>query len=257
MKLTIIGSSGSLAGFNNPASCYLLAPDDGSEPVILDIGPGAMGGLAAATDPSRAHVAITHLHADHCLDFPSLLVWRRYHPTTPAAGRHMLIGPQHTYRHLAAASAATPDTLDNFTDTFDIHTWTPGYTHTVGAFDITPHPAVHPIETYLLHIRERATGHTLVYSADTADTPHLRSAARGAHTLLCEAGWGPTGENTPPSMHLSGVEAGDIAADANVSRLILTHIPPWCDPAATLEAARSRYDGPIHLATPQDTFAFD
>ena len=44
MKLTILGSSGSLSGPTNPASGYLVAVDN-SPALLMDIGPGVLGKL--------------------------------------------------------------------------------------------------------------------------------------------------------------------------------------------------------------------
>ena len=48
-------------------------------------------------------------------------------------------------------------------------------------------------------------------------------------------------------MHMSGAEAGRAAREAGVSKLVLIHIQPWGDAQATLEAARSEFDGEIVL----------
>ncbi|RDH11666.1 MBL fold metallo-hydrolase, partial [Tsukamurella pulmonis] len=85
MRLTILGCSGSVGGPLAACSGYLLEVD-GHPPVVMDFGPGVLGELQQRVDPNTATVMLSHLHADHCLDLPSLLVWRRYHPE-PAAGR--------------------------------------------------------------------------------------------------------------------------------------------------------------------------
>ncbi|MCF6793847.1 MBL fold metallo-hydrolase [Corynebacterium kroppenstedtii] len=256
MRLTIIGSSGSLAGPQSPASSYLLTPDDGSDPVIMDLGPGAMGVLPQVTDPGRAHIVFTHLHADHCLDFPSLLVWRRFHPQLAAKSKHTFVGPDFSAKHLGLASADAPGDVDDFSDSFVIHSWREGVVQSVGAFDFTPVRVIHPTETYALRAVERGTGHTLVFSADTAYCDQLVDLAKGAHTLLCEASWGVSSEDAAPDMHMSGPEAAMTATRAGVKRLILTHIPPWIDALATVGAAHDHFSGEIDVATPKKTYEF-
>ena len=71
MKLTILGCSGSVPTADNPASGYVVSFDNAPS-IILDMGSGTLGQLAQLQDPCDAHVAFSHLHADHCLDFPSL-----------------------------------------------------------------------------------------------------------------------------------------------------------------------------------------
>lgn len=55
MKLTILGSSGSVSGPENPASGYLISVDN-SPAVIMDLGPGVLGELQKVQDPVEAHV---------------------------------------------------------------------------------------------------------------------------------------------------------------------------------------------------------
>jgi ribonuclease BN (tRNA processing enzyme) len=60
--------------------------------------------------------------------------------------------------------------------------------------------------------------------------------ARGADVLLAEAAH-PEGHGLPPGLHLTGREAGEHAAAAEVGRLLLTHVPSWVDQIAQLVAA--------------------
>nr|MBA2717467.1 MBL fold metallo-hydrolase [Propionibacteriales bacterium] len=71
MKLTVVGCSGSLPGPESAASCYLLeAPYEGRTfRLLLDLGSGALGPLQRYADLAAIDaVALSHLHADHCLD---------------------------------------------------------------------------------------------------------------------------------------------------------------------------------------------
>ena len=72
--------------------------------------------------------------------------------------------------------------------------------------------------------------------------------AKGCDLLLAEASFVETATNNPPSMHMTGREAGETAERAGVRRLVLTHIPPWHDPEAVLAEAAPHYAGPIVLA---------
>ena len=54
----------------------------------------------------------------------------------------------------------------------------------------------------------------------------------------------------PGGLHLSGRQAGEHAAAAGVGRLLLTHIPAWCDPAALHVEAQEAFDGPVEVVVP-------
>lgn len=257
MEIIVLGCSGSVAGPDSPASGYFLRGVEG-EDLLLDIGPGVLTAMQAAgsIEPSECHILLSHMHADHCLDFPSLLVWRRFHPAKAATRTHTLLGPSIAETHLSHAGADHPDSPDTFRDTFDVLVHQPGS----GVFDANAWPstelagyqvfsarAVHTTEAYLTRIHD-AEGKSLVYSGDTAFTPALVELASGADMLLCEAAWGETSEGKPEGMHMSGVEAGRVAREAGVKTLVLTHIPPWGDKKETLRSAQREFPGEIIVA---------
>lgn len=267
MDMTILGCSGSLSAPDNPASGYLLRMADGRE-ILMDMGPGVLAELQASGEPGRVDVIFSHLHPDHCSDFPSLVVWQRFHPTRAAAERHTLLGPTISALHLGRASADHPAQVDDFSDILDVRSWhapdlqdtpvafddssrgTVYPAHRIGEATLYAAPAVHPTESYMIRVEER-DGSSLVYSGDTAATGHLAALASGADVLLCEATWGERDDGgNPPQMHLSGEEAGQAAAEAGVGRLIITHVPPWGDPEGALRGARRFFDGPVELARP-------
>jgi len=54
-------------------------------------------------------------------------------------------------------------------------------------------------------------------------------------------------------MHLSGFDAGRIAAQAGVRELVLTHIPPWTSRDDVVNEAKGEFDGPVHAAVCDET----
>ena len=246
MKLTILGCSGSVPTIGNPASGYLVSFDSAPS-IVMDLGPGTLARLQEHQDPCDAHVALTHLHADHCLDFPSLMVWRRFHPTAPAASRNFCLGPSSTETHLGRLSSDEPNGVDDMSDTFAFSPWADRERQLVDDVYITPFRTVHPVETYALRMEHAKSGATLCYSADSAYTSALIDAASGADIFLCEAAWGETSEGKAPNMHMSGAEAGRLAREAGVKKLVLIHLQPWGDAAATYAAAAREFDGEIVL----------
>lgn len=55
-------------------------------------------------------------------------------------------------------------------------------------------------------------------------------------------------------MHMSGQEAGQIAREAGAKKLVLVHIQPWSDKAATLAAAQAEFDGEVVLGCAKDVY---
>lgn len=260
MELLVLGCSGSLPGPESPASGYFLRSAAGEE-LTIDLGSGVLAQMQRRpeVDPATCHILLSHMHADHCSDVPSLLVWRRFHPTAPSDGRHLLIGPSIAAQHIGQAGADCLESPDDLSDTFDIRvhkvgpegefdadTWPH---HSIGDLRIYSVPAVHPTESYITRF-EDSSGTSIVYSGDTAPTEALARISRGADILLCEATWGDGTAKNPAGMHLSGAEAGQAAAEAGVGRLVLTHIPPWGDANAAKESAAQFYSGHIEIAVP-------
>ena len=255
MKLTVLGSSGSVPSPGNPASGYLLTfTDPSAAPIIVDFGSGVFAALQELVEPGQCHMVLSHMHADHCSDFPGLMVWRRFHPTRHATERHRLAGPQHTVTHLGRMSGNNLDEVDDLSDTFDFVSFEHGVDQVFAQATITPYRTVHPTETYAMRITDHTTGKVIAYSADTAYTDALLECARDADYFLCEAAWGPTAKDKISGMHLSGADAGELATAAGAKALVLTHLQPWGDEAATVQAAQKYYDGPVSVARPGDEY---
>ncbi len=245
MRLTVLGCSGSVPGPDSPASGYLLRGDGVA--LALDLGNGTLGALQRVLDPFELDaLLLSHLHPDHCADVPSLVVYRRYHPAPPHRRRLPLHAPTEAPTRLAAASAPSAAELAT-TDLFDVFDFRPLGVRTVhiGEFEIDAAGVEHPCESYALRIRHG--GRCLVYTGDTGPCDRLAGFAAGADLLLAEASW-THGADKPAGLHLSGRQAGELAAAADVGRLLLTHVPPWTDPQQVLAEARSVHHGPVELA---------
>jgi ribonuclease BN (tRNA processing enzyme) len=250
VRITVLGCSGSVVGADSPASGYLLTAPD-TPPLVIDFGGGVLGALQRYVDPNEVHILLSHLHADHCLDLPGLFVWRRYHPS-PAPERGIMYGPSDTWTRLAAASSPLGGELDDFTDIFDLRPWVDGEEVRFGRISVLPRMVSHPTESYGMRIIEDG-GATLVFSGDTGVCESLVDLATGADVFLCEASWTDSPER-PKHLHLSGAEAGRVAASAGVGRLLLTHIPPWTSREDVISEAKAEFDGPVHAVVCGESF---
>ncbi len=247
MRLTAVGCSGSYAGPDSPASCYLLQAEHegGTYSLVMDLGNGALGPLQRYVDLAVVDaVVLSHLHVDHCIDLTSYHVVRTYNPGG-SLSRLPVHGPQGTSARIAAASGFT-DRL-GVDEVFDFVDWVEDEAVRLGPFTITPTRVAHPVETYALRIEE--DGRVFVYSGDTGPSTALVKAAKGADVFLCEASF-VEGPDNPPDLHLTGRQAGQHASRADVSRLLLTHIPPWHDPAQVLAEAVPEFAGQVELVGP-------
>ncbi len=244
MRLTVVGNSGSYPGPGSPASCYLLESEHDGRTwrIVLDLGNGALGALHRYVDPLALDaVLLSHLHADHCLDLCGYYVMRKYHPDGPQP-RFPVWGPPGTAARMARAYDL--DENPGMTEEFGFRIF-PEDEFAIGPFTVAARRVVHPVTAYSLRVC--AGGRTLAYSGDTAPCPALNEHAKGADLLLCEASFLASVDN-PTGIHLTGTEAGEVAGDAAVGRLLLTHIPPWHRPEDVLAEAQTTFDGEVGLA---------
>ncbi|WIX82330.1 MBL fold metallo-hydrolase [Amycolatopsis carbonis] len=237
MRLTILGCSGSVPGPNTAASGYLLEAEGFR--LGLELGNGAFAQLQTVCDPFDLDaLVLSHLHSDHCADVNSLTVLRRYHPAPPYPARPRqlpLYAPADAPTRLANAYAADADerAAVDLSDVYAFHTLREE-TVRIGPFDVTAAVVQHPTPAFGLRISYG--GAFLAYTGDTGPCTALGELADGVDVLLSEASWTDAADR-PDGVHLSGKQAGELAKDAGVGRLLLTHIAPWTDSRAVLAEA--------------------
>lgn len=246
MRITIVGCSGSFPGPASPASCYLVEAE--GIRMLLDLGNGALGALQRRIGLFDVDViCLSHLHADHCLDLCSYWVARRYAPDGPKPPIPVY-GPAATADRMAGAYGLPTD--PGMRDAFDFRTLLPGV-HEIGPFRVRVDHVNHPVETFAFRVEHG--GRALVYSGDTGESEALVRLAHGADLMLCEASFLDQA-NLPTDLHLTGRQAGEHAARAEVQHLVLTHLVPWNDPDLTLEEATRAYRGRVTAAVAETTY---
>jgi len=240
VRLTVVGCSGSLPGPDSAASCYLV--EAAGSRLVLDLGSGALGTLQRHVSLRDLDaVLLSHLHPDHCLDLCGLYVARRYGPGSSGT-RIPVWGPPGTAVRMANGYGLPVD--PGMTEEFDFRGY-PEAEFEVGPFRVRAARVVHPGVAYALRVEH--AGRVLVYSGDTGPCSALMELARGADVLLCEAAF-PDGGDNAPGMHLTGMDAGEHAQSAGVGSLVVTHVPPWGDPARARKHAASAFEGPVAFA---------
>ena len=244
MRLTVLGSHGTWPGVNGQCSGYLLSHDGFH--LWLDAGTGTFARL-------QEHIAvadigamlITHGHADHFLDVIPHFYARHYGQMgAPGLPFYSPEGFMESASMLVSESGR-----DVMSEAYALDGLAHGRTFEVGPFRVSAYEMTH-IGVYSLGYRIEAGGHVLAYTGDTGPCENAVELARGADLFLCEATYQDHQEST--FFHLSASEAAEHAAEADVRRLVLTHITPDLDPGTSLEQATHHFDGAIDVAIPDD-----
>jgi ribonuclease BN (tRNA processing enzyme) len=256
VRLTVVGCAGSFPSPESASSCYLVEADDDEGRtwrIVLDLGSGAVGPLQryarlAALDA----VLLSHLHPDHVADVCGLYVALHYAPEGPPSARLPVYGPRGTADRIRRAYGGDPSGLD---ETFEVREMTDREPVELGPLRVTPYRVEHPVEAYGLRVEHHAgpRAAVLAYTGDTDSCDALLPLAKGVDLLLAEASF-QEGRELVRGVHLTGLRAGQLAADAGCRRLVLTHIPGWTDPGVVLAEARSVFSGAIVPARPGAQF---
>jgi ribonuclease BN (tRNA processing enzyme) len=188
-------------------------------------------------------VFISHRHPDHCTD-----LFTAYHAWTfcpePRSGIP-LYANQDVIDHLAAFTGGGNDNL--FDGTFVPHVVESGETVVEGDLEVSFVDVSHSVPG--MGSRWVGDGRTVFYSGDTGPGNWTEDLG-GVNTLLCEAALQGERDDGGRIRHLTAFEAGQIARDAGVDELVLTHIPPYMDVSVSVSEAESRFGRPVKLAAP-------
>ncbi|MEU7301124.1 MBL fold metallo-hydrolase [Streptomyces sp. NPDC007206] len=228
LTLTVLGTASPHPGPGRPCSGYLLA--GGGAEVWVDAGPGTFAALQQHTDPARlTAIWISHLHADHSTDLLSAAYAFAHGGMAPAAPVPVY-APQDCARRLAGFLGRAD--VDFLKDVFDFRALYDGHDVRHWNLRLTARAVAHDTEAYGL--RAECQGSVLAYSGDSGPCPTLAELALRADLFLCEADIDTHREGE--QVHLTPEDAGRVAHQARVRRLLVTHVGP----TLTRETATAR-----------------
>ena len=249
-RFAFLGTSGAVASAQRDNTSLLIEADGAA--VLLDCAGSAIQRLRRlGVDPlTLSHVVVTHLHVDHSYGLPSVvrqsgLLGRRAPLTVVCRPEH--IEPLRTLLTVFRLW----DRSDLFPIVLAPIDLTPGARAlTTGALSLTTAPNDHGTMPNFA-VRAQAGNRALVYSSDTRPCAAVAALARGSDVLIHEATFAER-DRTPhrSQTHASAADAGRVAAEAGVRRLILTHVGAdyHDDLAALADEAARHFGGIIEVA---------
>jgi ribonuclease Z len=249
MRVTLLGTGNPQPSLKRVGSSYMVKVAD--DVILLDHGSGAHTRLleAGVQATDITHMMFSHLHYDHCVDFPRLVLSRWDHgaglipelkvygPAGTANHVEKLFGPEGVYEPDITARCEWPPSVYVYTqrggkeprlpprpdvteygkgDVIETDSW---------RVSICEVPHVQPYLTCLA-IRIDSDEGSLVYSGDTGPSKALERLAEDCDVLIhmC-ASFSGSKENSDGLIQAAGhMEAAKTAAIANAKTLVCSHI---------------------------------
>ena len=250
-KLTVLGSASATPDTSGRENTYMVLVGDSGAATLIDCAGGPLNRLrrAGVEFDDLTDIILTHFHPDHTYGFPMLLmgIWLlgRTRPLRVFGLHHCLerIEDQMSFYHWDEWPEYFPIPFHHLPEEEDI------LVIDNDDFRITSSPVRHFIPTIGLRIELKSNGKVIAYSADTGPCPEVVRLAFKADLLIHEAGGDVAGHSSP-------AQAGAIAAEAGVERLVLVHyVLPEAGESGRediLAEAGSTFDGPVELANDYD-----
>lgn len=241
MEIVVIGSGSCIPVLHRRQAATLFA--SGEERILVDCGNGALTGLlAAGVSPyDLDHIMLTHFHADHTSDLISFFAAMNFEPASPRTRALALYGRTGLREFVHALCAPYPGIAPQH---YELHVHeTEDSPFSIGAFHVTPGFVRHAESS--LGYRIRRGDRTAVITGDTGPSPQAVALAREADLLLCECSH-PSGTET--ENHLTPATAGELARDANVRSVCLTHLYPHMEKEPIVEHVRRAFAGDVVVA---------
>ncbi len=272
-NLVTLGSKGGPAirpGGPSPTSALLRL---GGRVIVVDCGLGVSRGLVEAGVSLKELdlVFVTHLHSDHVLELGGLLhtAW-----TTGLDHEVRVFGPPGTGHYWSRFAQAMEFDIEiriadegrpDIRELVRIEEFSEGPVFEEDGLKVSALRVEHPPVTDCFALRFDHAQGSAVFSADTAYFPPLADFARDADVLVHEAmlaegvdrlvartGNGARLKEHLLASHSFAAQAGQIATDAGVGRLVLNHLIPADDTAITPahweKAVRETWVGPLTIA---------
>lgn len=272
VSVQVLGSGGPRVGTERASASYLVWID-GAARVMIDVGGGAFArfGEAGASLGTLDFLGLSHFHPDHASDLPALL-WlsdaARTEPL-PIAGPsgndafpsldgllHQLFDERVGAFRVLSGTLGGPGRGVRLRPTMvDVTRRAPVTLLETPDLTVSAVPVPHA-NSPSLGYRVESRGVSIVFSGDqTGLDPIFVELARGADVLVMHMAIPVGAAGATLELHATPERVGEVASEAGVSRLVLSHLLPG-EPEleAAVAAVRRRYGGRVDAARDLDCF---
>jgi len=244
MRITVVGSGTVVPSLQRRQSCVVVRA--GGETLVFDLGSGAVRGmLQADLDPFAVdRIFFTHFHPDHTVDAVPLLFAINHGSREQRTRPLRLSGPEPFVEFWASLMKVWGKWMagDYATLLSELPRECPSPIELAGCH-LSWAPAEHRQES--IAYRLDAGSGAFVYTGDTEYSESVVELARDADTLLIECAFP---DDNPMPGHLTPSGVAGIASEANVKRVVLTHIYPVTGLLDLVSEVGNGFDGEVIVA---------
>lgn len=283
-ELVVLGTASQVPTRHRNHNGYLLRWDD--EVILFDPGEGTQRQMSLAGAPVTplSRICITHFHGDHSLGLPGILqrisLDRVPHPVTvhyPAGGQEFFDRLRHATSYWdnaeivpgpVSAGFAVETTVGRLTallllhpiETYGYRLVEPDSRRMVPAL-LAQHgiqgPAVGELhrtgrlgDVTVEQVSEARPGQSFAFVMDTGLCDNVFELAQGVDMLVIESTFlAEDAELAAQVGHLTAAQAGMVARESGVRKLVLTHFSQrYPDPDRFLAEAAEEFDGTVVVA---------
>ena len=253
-----------------------LAIVAGGKAYIVDAGVGLVRQARAAYDrgiralaPEQLDIAfLTHLHSDHTLGLPDLILTPWVMRRTASVELYGPVGTKAMVDNLEEAYAEDIQIRIHGLEQANttgykvlVHEIQPGLVYQDSNVKVTAFLVLHGSWKQAFGYRFDVAGKSIVISGDTRPAASVVEACNGCDVLIHEVYSGIEGQSPQSayfsSFHTSAVELGQIAAKARPKVLAIWHYVPLAnsDQTQVISEVRASFNGPIVVARDLDVIA--
>lgn len=226
MRIVVLGSGTSVPHEARNSAGFWVETEDMR--LLLDCGAGTLHALPryGLDWVAVTHVFLSHFHLDHIAELPPLLFALKHSPgveerTSPLR----ILGPVGTVHLLETWEAAVGYELLTLKFPVEVEEVQPGREYSLlDGHSMRVHPTPHTEESLAVRVEERGT--SVCYTGDTAYSEELCQFFHRTDLLIAECSFEKPRTDVK---HLSIPEVAEMARQAEVSRLLATHLYPELD----------------------------
>ncbi|MDP6873152.1 MAG: MBL fold metallo-hydrolase [Alphaproteobacteria bacterium] len=245
-RIILLGTGSPRPSLERHHPAALVQWGDGGH-MLVDAGDGVVSQLLAAEVPLQEvhNVALTHMHWDHILGYPAF-VWGSWNAgrlkltvTGPIGTRDMHQQLVESYYREQAEWAMDLGFPRAGFDEITVRDVPVGWSESIDGCLVEAGPVYHP-PMHALAYRYTYRGRSLVVTGDTAKCDELIDFCQGVDLLVIDACAAAPSPELPPErrriierlheFHASPQDCIDIAAQAGVAKVVLTHHLPGVVP---------------------------